>query len=493
MTSNAPRMFFFDDNIRGVGGHFFELASLLIDGASELGYDPVLVANSEFEPPAECQFSVLSVLRQRRMVRWSLGVDGKSESIRSPTGRPVGGSAASRVRQVFRDHLAWPSLYPTRMLRKYSEDIAGVITRFKICSRDTMILNTSDDFSLLALARAIELATRTTPTLHELNVHTIFHFAIDESADAYAVANHKASQSHGQESPSVVNFGRQMNQTLQRLGQHGVHVHATTRPLANQLLNAGVARPINAVPYPTRARTASTILDQSKTTTTSQSPRRRVVLAGLPRAEKGRGAIGSVLGTLSDQIASQHSVCMSMQMPKKGWRPMVPENLHDLYETSLTSPGAGVPSAGSPTTAFEIMTSNLDTSTYHRWLDTAEIGLFLYEPERYVARASGVLLEIMARGIPTLVPSNCWLGDYVAEACLNATTGHVGCGLVYQNRDQIPALMKQMTDNYDAYRTAARSVAAQVSSQHSGRGMLNAMGINPAAMLALSSTERAAA
>ncbi len=108
---------------------------------------------------------------------------------------------------------------------------------------------------------------------------------------------------------------------------------------------------------------------------------------------------------------------------------MVPKSLHANYERSLAGDTGG---------PFEVMTSNLSTEAYHAWLDTADLGLFLYDPNRYVARCSGVLLEMFARGVPVIVPDRCWLADQ-----LRLAGGHRSIGFIYQDRSEIPDLMRQ--------------------------------------------------
>lgn len=124
---------------------------------------------------------------------------------------------------------------------------------------------------------------------------------------------------------------------------------------------------------------------------------------------------------------------------------------------------------------LEIITSKLSTETYHQWLSTADLGLFLYEPTRYVARCSGVLLEMMARGVPVIVPDHCWLANQVRLA-----GGHRSIGFIYQDRGEIPDLMRQFAKRRDEIRSRAKAYAAAIGERHDGRNSLLAMGIQSA-------------
>jgi glycosyltransferase involved in cell wall biosynthesis len=130
---------------------------------------------------------------------------------------------------------------------------------------------------------------------------------------------------------------------------------------------------------------------------------------------------------------------------------------------------------GESSRALEIITRNLDTETYHRWLSMADVGLFLYEPARYVARCSGVLLEMLARGIPVIVPDDCWLAHQVRMA-----GGHRSIGFIYQDRAEIPDLMRQFAKRREEIQSRAKAYAATIAERHNGRNTLLSMGIESA-------------
>ena len=118
----------------------------------------------------------------------------------------------------------------------------------------------------------------------------------------------------------------------------------------------------------------------------------------------------------------------------------------------------------------------MPANDYHRWLDTADVGLFLYEPSRYVARCSGVLLEMFIRGVPVIVPDHCWLADQI-----RAAGGDGSVGFIYESIDQIPSLLDQMHHEYEAIRWRARHHAMAIAKRHRGTNTLIQMGIRPAA------------
>lgn len=442
-----PQMILIDDNIRDVGGHFFELATLLLRGAQSMGYRPVMATNASFTELAAIprHWAVVPNFRVRRMVRWSLGVDGRSTDTRDFGGRPVGGSLIERWRCRATDMFNRNVKQPTTMATWYSEDLCDLFRRIKPGADDVLIVNTADDFAMLAVADAVSRLK-----LPAMQIHALFHFALVDSATNDADAKLKL-------------IGRQLATCLHAMKPHQVRLHATTDGLADQLRRSECGGTIASVPYPTRPR---------KPAAKSNTLPIKAVLAGLPRAEKGRDAIAELLIGIESTLLKSGTVRLSMQMPPERWESMVPRSLHRSYQHAVDATEGGQPSDG----PLEVMTANLSTDVYHRWLDSADLGLFLYDADRYVARCSGVLLEMMARGVPVIVPDRCWLADQVRQA-----GGHRSIGFIYQHRSEIPELMRQFVKHRDQIQARATEHAKTIAARHDGANTLAVMGLKPVA------------
>lgn len=442
-----PRMILIDDNIRTVGGHFFELATLLLRGAQSMGYRPVMATNASFTERTAVprHWTVVPTFRVRRMVRWSSGVDGRSTGSRDFGGRPIGGSLIERWRNRATDMFNPNAKRPTTMAAWYSDDLCDLLRRIKPSSDDALIINTADDFAMLAVADAVSRLQ-----LPAMQIHALFHFALVDSATKDPDAKLKL-------------IGRQLATCVNAMKPHQVCLHATTDALADQLRRTECGGTITSIPYPTRHR---------KPAATSDTWPIKAVLAGLPRAEKGRDAIAEVLSGIESSLLKSGSVQLSMQMPPERWESMVPCSLHRSYQHAVDAAERGQPSDG----PLEVMTANLSTDVYHRWLDSADLGLFLYDADRYVARCSGVLLEMMARGVPVIVPDRCWLADQVRQA-----GGHRSIGFIYQHRSEIPELMRQFVKHRDQIQTRATEHAKTIAARHDGTNTLAVMGLKPVA------------
>lgn len=438
--SGRPRLILVDDNIRDVGGHFFELATLLLTGAEQLGYQPVLATNRRFDQPQAVRsgWQLRPTFRTRRLVRWSLGVDGNSRYQRDLHGQTIEAGPIGGFRERLTEWLNPPAKRPQKMLRTWAEDLRWLLADIKPQPHDSLLVNTGDDFALLALAAAIKQAK-----LPRIRIDVIFHFAL------YA-----SDQPDRAERLRLI--GRQIDSTLPVLREHDIHLHATTDSLASQLREAECGAPFTSIPYPTRHR---------QVRANSASFPLKAILAGIPRAEKGRGAIPELLAAAEQPLLNSGRYQISMHMPAQRWQSMIPQSLHHAYQQSLRGERGG---------PLEVMTSNLSTKAYHDWLDTADLGLFLYEPDRYVARCSGVLLEMMARGVPVIVPDGCWLADQVRLA-----GGDQSIGFIYQDRRQIPELMQRFAEQQEQIRARSIAYAETINQRHDGRNTLLEMGLRP--------------
>ena len=89
------------------------------------------------------------------------------------------------------------------------------------------------------------------------------------------------------------------------------------------------------------------------------------IIAGMPRAEKGKDAISDLLAGIEGSHLKPGRYRVSMQLPKDRWRSMVPASLHRSCEEIMP---------GESKRPLEIITSHLSTETYHQWLNMADLG-----------------------------------------------------------------------------------------------------------------------
>ena len=436
----VSRLLLIDENIRDTDGHYLELAELLMDGADRLGVHPTLATNLSYVATGSEPFDVWPAFHSRRMNRWSLGVDGQSRVQRSLSGKPIGGDFLTRCWQRTCDVLCSSDRRPAKMLQQWSSDFSRLLTTWNPGPNDSVLINTADDFVMLGLASGLQQYAAKMP----LQIRAIFHFAAFDGQD-----NRKPHD-------RAMQFGQQVNASLSAIRPHHVSLFATTESLANQLAAVGVTAA--SIPYPTRDRDLAGPIK-------CEEPL-RILMAGMPRAEKGRDQIPLFLSAIDQPYLRSGQFRVAMQMRNDQWQRLIPKPLHADYAIAVDDDDRHVG-------ALEIVSSNLPGQEYHRWLGSADVGLFLYDPDRYVARCSGVLLEMFIAGVPVIVPANCWLADQVQIA-----GGDGSVGFIYESMEQIPALLGQIKHEYTTIRSRSIQHAKTIRQHHSGENTMRMLGLS---------------
>lgn len=476
------RIFFVDHHIDSHDGHYFEIANLLQAAAADKGYQSELATQAGFHPRDGSPFSVEAVFRPNRTSRWSLGVDGVSKVCRDLNGKPIGGSAWQNFSQQVADRLARKRHRPTQMINHWATDLVDWLRRHRVQRDDVLIINTADDFQLLALAKAIQAM----PVVAPKSIHLIFHLAMFGSDETGGDLGDRAKQA-----------GKQIRLTEKALKPSDLRMWATTDPLTQSFRAIGVEA--STIPYPIRPPAglndghihkndsgidlrpseccAGVPLQKNgscenlESELQTSSGRLNLLFGGWPRREKGVRSITQLLAVIQRSHLEKGNFRVSMQLPLRKWKRIVPRSLHESCHL-CTNPSTSVQETLKP--LIDVITSSISTQQYQSWLDTADIGLFLYDRQRYEVRLSAVLLEMLVRGVPVIVPDRCWLADQVHQA---ESQEQLSIGLVYRDIEEVPSLLDQMADRYQEFRANSLVYAPKISQRHAPEMTLQAMGL----------------
>lgn len=421
-----------DDNIRDSSGHYLELAHLLGGAAKARGFQTILATHKQFLPDSETEAvcKVYPLFDTPSMLHWSLGIDGISQFARNLNGRIQNRSVGEHFLSCWQDIFCKRSRRPSEMIMNWKRAFLKVIDSLDLTEHDHLVLNTANDFVILATASALQDRKS-----KKLNIHAIFHFA----------TNH-ADTAHGRQRNAKM--GQQMNMALGALGHHQVYIHTTTEELKAEINSVMDHEIANAIPYPTRS---------SETTIDLEDQPCNAMLAGMPRSEKGKHSIRGFLQALENRnLIGDTTYRPCLQVPGKHWKSLIPNSLHSSCDTGRV----------------ELITKHLSTIEYHQWIGGAGLGIFLYDPVRYRSRCSGVLLEMLTRGVPVIVPDHCWLANQFKKACIHGPVGYV-----YQQVDEIPDLMCQFLSDREQITGHARAYAPRLREDHKAENTLLKMGL----------------
>ena len=393
-----------DPWLDAVGGHNDQYAVDVLAAASEIGYACVLATNVRWsDDGAWPSATVETVFRYRPSTRYWLGPDGRCAHPIGVDGRVLddtdGGSQGRWAGAAAMLH-RWGDVYgPDRRQRiaSYADDCGMLFARLGWRPDDVIFFPSLSEFDLLGIVRFLERS----PESRAVAWHLQFHF------DVFTGREHE----HGAQRARLERFRRQFTAALALVPEHRLRLYCTSERMADQydLMRVGRFRPL---PYP-----ASRTLEP-RVCRPHDGPL-RVVCAGAVRREKGRVALTQLIQELRAGPLGDGRMQLVLQADQKVLRRVLPR---DLGRTAgilpKPDPGCGWP-------IVPVMYP-LDSATYVQLIHQADIGLFLYDARRYSARAAGVLVEMLAAGIPVIVPAGCWLSEQIERPNAEYLEGLMG-------------------------------------------------------------------
>lgn len=134
-------------------------------------------------------------------------------------------------------------------------------------------------------------------------------------------------------------------------------------------------------------------------------------------------------------------------------------NLPVAGVTARTRRARAALEAASQGGAVELVQGPLSSDDYMDLMLHSDVLLIPYSPIHYAARSSGIFVEALAAGIPTVHPRHSWMGRNAAD--------RLGCG--YSKPSEIAAGLEDMIVNYPRYEAASREFIPEWREQHSAQ------------------------
>jgi hypothetical protein len=355
-----------DQSLRTLGGHHYAYAWNLLEAAERAGYQPVLATHRDFAEPGAfpAHWRVHALFRHESYSRYTLDIQALAGDA---TRRPQGWWQRLRDRFAARAR--------AKHVAAYAEDCAALFARERVGAGDLVFCATTSELDLGGLARY--LATRT-PTAG-LAWHAQFHFGLFGGRDpGYA------AQRAGTSALRAVFAAARAGAT-----GHALHFHCTTPQLATQYSQLAVGH-FGALPYPVHERFSPRAEPVAPGVV-------RIACLGHSRREKGYDALPLILRSLWRDWFGTGRARLVLQTHRGKQRRALEALVRELGNAG----------------ALEFAPFPLPLEGYTELVRGADLGLLLYDPTRYYARCSGVLLEMQCAGVPVLVPAGSWLAGQV--------------------------------------------------------------------------------
>lgn len=390
--TRMPQFILIEPSLRNLGGHHFEYAFEIVYAAEEAGYQPILAVNRDFEErdrfPSNWKAFPLFPYRSDRIHRIpkaaSLALG--EHLLRADIGATIGGLADRFKSKI--SGLRWRR----RMTRVdgFARACERLFENVTLESGDQVYCCTMSDMDLLGLVRFLE----THPKSQLADWHLQFHFGVFNGRDP----------EYENQIGKVRRLRRRFETAVQALPDHKLHFYTTTDELRRQFNRLGAAE-FQTLPWPVSGR-----FQPAQRPTDAAAPL-RLVCAGGVRREKGGELVGPLVAALDNEFLNPNKVQLLIQTGKKrklrkmlGLDPGVATEIAEYCSDEL------------PQSSVVALPHPLPPDAYADLIRSADIGLLLYDSDEYFARCSGILVELLAAGVPVIGPAGCWLGEQIERA-----------------------------------------------------------------------------
>jgi len=380
-----------DHSLKGVGGHHFEYAYHILSEAEQRGWSIVLATHRNFQQTGElpASWQVLPVFSNDTYsphcvyFRYPYSSDKKSAPAKK---KPASTDSANE--SLWRRLLQWWTGNRQQAVRtSFAGSCSELFSQAPLTAGDEVFIPTLSELDLAGLVDFLQQS----PQPPQINWRLQFHFDVCDGRP-----HEFASQSARGES-----MRRSMADSLTRAPHTRFHFYNTTSELTAQY-NRLQAAPFETLHYPVNPRFTPRAMPAAASAATGASGRLRVTCGGYFRREKGRRRFAGLISNVAPDLLASRSIQISAQCRERQMNKI----LRSSHSGASGLPAGSVVCAPHP----------LGVDEYVEYIRQSDIGLFLYDGRRYFSRCSGVLVEMLAAGVPVITPAACWLEEQFTAA-----------------------------------------------------------------------------
>jgi glycosyltransferase involved in cell wall biosynthesis len=363
-----------DHSLRDQSGHHYPYATSVLQAAADAGYRPMLASHLAFAGGGALRAD---------WARYPVF----SEPGYSPYTLDTQLARPQRLRAL---RVPWSAWQRGQQAREFAAGLARLFSQVKLADQDVVFLATASELDFDGLTRHLAVA----PQPAGVQWHLQLHFGIFRSRPVdYDDASGRAAAARMRAS---------LGRSLQRVPGLAVRFHCTTDELSAQYNRLGLAA-FHTLPYPVHALFSAPRTGTGSANSSSRSlfeAPKRVACLGHARREKGHGHLPALLRGLWDSGLADGRAQLLLQAPK---RPLLAALQAQARKLGNESALVAAPAA-------------LDMAAYAELVRATDVGVLLYDGLRYYDRCSGILLELLAAGVPVVVPAACWLASQIEGA-----------------------------------------------------------------------------
>jgi hypothetical protein len=440
-SGGKPKLYLIDHSLTNIGGHHFDSARLLLQAAIELGLEPVLAANRRLRDREGLPANLTILpLFQHTVYSRSSATAGSADLPSDPLETlPV----RQNVNWWSRLSENWTLWWQRQQALSFAAACRAVFCQVPPAPGDQVFIPTLSEFDLVGLSEFLRTDGNATPC----EWHLQFHYPFLKGPAA----------SFGAQSARQLAMRAHFSSIASRAGQTQWHFYAPTNGLVEQYSDLGVV-PFRLLEHPVDSTSDIPGGNEPSSQNDVAAPL-RVLCAGGLRADKGSSQLRELLHDLErDNFASG-----TIQLWVQAKRPAKLKRFAGNHSLTTFDPTGPLPSNDS---RLVHVPHPLPTDAYARLLRRADVGLLAYDPNVYSVRCSGVLVELLAAGVPVVVPENTWLAEELESA------GDPAPGLIASGPAGFAASLREIARQRCQYWQRAQSAAPNYARRHSSQRVI---------------------
>ena len=240
--------------------------------------------------------------------------------------------------------------------------------------------------------------------------------------------------------------------------QRVLRFHADTDALSNEFARLSKL-PVSTLPIPFDQRYL-----QERPPIERDTDLVTVTYLGDARLEKGYGLLPEAIAALRGKIDRRVRFVLQSNFNTPGGEPGMREARDRL---------AGYPEV-------EIVQEPQGAVEYYRRLAEADAILLPYDPQRYAARSSGILIEAMAAGKPVLTSAGSWMATQV-------TSDHA---VLFDGESELAPALLDLVTRFEALAERAKAIAERWQTASTGRAFVEALNATAAPAVSEAASKR---
>ena len=296
-----------------------------------------------------------------------------------------------------------PAQVWNRSVTQFAEDCHRLFRFREFTPDDHVLVATASEVELSGLCRFLSLNPQTILG----HWHILFHFNVMRGRPP----------EYAKQLERLRTLRDRFFEAIRLVPYHQLRFHTTTHALADQYNRMGIA-PFRQLDWPidegfrpnenTVAGISGIRSANSKVANDSRETKKplRVVMPGTVRREKAQTQyLTNLLNELGPEYLEKGKLQFILQAPKRPW----------FQRQKISIGGWPISWEDRPDAPIVVYPHPLPVEGYRKLVDSADIGLLMYDQAAYYARRAGVMCELLSCGKPVIVSAGTWLADELEE------------------------------------------------------------------------------